>query len=175
MNVVESPYMIKSVICNIDIIQNKVYYQNQFLDAYRSVISINNIVVTGIIISDAFIKFIISSLTIDHLEIVNVSNPNHVRFPMIAGSAESILYANDIYHLHDDSLLLVLVDVSGKISNLIINSSTSITDTINIDYWKNLEIHNLTLNNVSTNYDYIMIAKYSTNIEITRLNFMNID
>ena len=36
-------------------------------------------------------------------------------------------------------------------------------------------MHNLTLNSVSTQLEYTMIVKYSTNIEISNLSFMNID
>ena len=36
-------------------------------------------------------------------------------------------------------------------------------------------MHNLTLNSVSTQLEYTMIVKYSTNVEISNLRIMNID
>ena len=125
--------MIKSVIGNVDVIDSQIYRQNQFVDAYQSIVNLNKTLVTDIIVADVLIKFIISTMIIDNIEIVNVTNPYNLNYAAIAGSTESNIYAKDFAYLENSSPFLVLVDVGGTISNIIIDSSTSISRMIDID------------------------------------------
>ena len=133
LDVIESPYIIKSVIGNVDVIDSQIYRQNQFVDAYQSIVNLNRTLVTDIVITNVLIKFIISTMIIDNIEIVNLTNPFSLNYAVIAGSTESTIYAKDFTYSNNSSPFLVLVDVSGIISNIIIDSSTSISRMIDID------------------------------------------
>ena len=102
LDVIQSPFMIKLVIGNIDLVDTKVYRQSQFVDAYQSIVNLNRTRVTDIIVADVFIKFIISTMIIDNLDIVNVTNPHNYNYAMISGSTESTINSNEITYSDND-------------------------------------------------------------------------
>ena len=113
--------MIKSIIGHFDINDTQINNQNQFIDSYLSVVTLTNVVVTEVAMSDLLIRLSTSTITIDHLIFINISNPDNLIHPLI-GISDAIIHASDITYNNNNASFVILLNVAGTISNLNIDS-----------------------------------------------------
>ena len=133
MNVVESPYAVKSIIGNIKTMHTNVTEQDMFVEAFTSTIEIDHVNIDNVRFTQSVIKLSLSSLNGSNIMVNNVSNPSNSQNSFISCQIDSSIDINNMSYSQADTSMLLLNNVTGQIQNVETMSTSSVSDMIQAD------------------------------------------
>ena len=133
MNVVESPYAVKSIIGNIKTMHTNVTEQDMFVEAFTSTIEIDHVNIDNVSFTQSVIKLSLSSLNGSNIMVNNVSNPSNSQNSFISCQIDSSIDINNMSYSQADTSMLLLNNVTGQIQNVETMSTSSVSDMIQAD------------------------------------------
>ena len=154
--------------------QTNVYEQNQFIDAYSSTILMNSINVTNITLTQSVIKTSLSTLNGSDIIVSNIDNPSNSTNSLISCSTDSSIYIDGLSNSQSQASLILLNNVTGSIANINTISSTSISNMIQIDDSYGLELTSLSISNVSSHTESIILIKDSSAFTMQNISVSDI-
>ena len=174
LQVVESSYALKSIISNFNVTQVDVYQQNQFVDAYLSTVVLHTVNITNLTFTQSVIKSSLSTLNGSDIIITNVDNPGNSLNSFISCSTDSIIYIDNLDYTHSQAPLMLFFNVTGLIDKLNIMSVDSTSSMIEIDDSYGLQLTSLTIDNVTSQTESIMLFKESIGVSMDNITISNI-
>ena len=166
LDVIESPYAVKSVIGNIQISQTDVFEQDQFIDAYSSSVVMNDTNITNITFIEPVIKASLSTLNGSNIVVTNINNPSGSTNFFISCSINTIINISGLTYTSSQVSLMLLNNVIGTIDNLDITSISSMSVMIQIDRSFDLQLTRITIDDVDNQADSIISITDSTGLEL---------
>ena len=133
MNVVESPYAVKSIIGSIKTMHTNVTEQDMFVEAFTSTIEIDHVNIDNVRFTQSVIKLSLSSLNGSNIMVNNVSNPSNSQNSFISCQIDSSIDINNMSYSQADTSMLLLNNVTGQIQNVETMSTSSVSDMIQAD------------------------------------------
>ena len=133
MNVVESPYAVKSIIGSIKTMHTNVTEQDMFVEAFTSTIEIDNVNIDNVSFTQSVIKLSLSSLNGSNIMVNNVSNPSNSQNSFISCQIDSSIDINNMSYSQAQTSMLLLNNVTGWIQNVETMSTSSVSDMIQAD------------------------------------------
>ena len=133
MNVVESPYAVKSIIGNIKTMHTNVTEQDMFVEAFTSTIEIDHVNIDNVRFTQSVIKLSLSSLNGSSIMVNNVSNPSNSQNSFISCQIDSSIDINNMSYSQAQTSMLLLNNVTGQIQNVETMSTSSVSDMIQAD------------------------------------------
>ena len=133
MDVVESPYAVKSIIGNIKAMYTNVTEQDMFVEAFTSTIEIDHVNIDNVSFTQSVIKLSLSSLNGSSIMVNNVSNPSNSQNSFISCQIDSSIDINNMSYSQADTSMLLLNNVTGQIQNVETMSTSSVSDMIQAD------------------------------------------
>ena len=133
MNVVESPYAVKSIIGNIKTMHTNVTEQDMFVEAFTSTIEIDHVNIDNVSFTQSVIKLSLSSLNGSNIMVNNVSNPSNSQNSFISCQIDSSIDINNMSYSQAQTSMLLLNNVTGQIQNVETMSTSSVSDMIQAD------------------------------------------
>ena len=133
MNVVESPYAVKSIIGSIKTMHTNVTEQDMFVEAFTSTIEIDHVNIDNVSFTQSVIKLSLSSLNGSNIMVNNVSNPSNSQNSFISCQIDSSIDINNMSYSQADTSMLLLNNVTGQIQNVETMSTSSVSDMIQAD------------------------------------------
>ena len=133
MNVVESPYAVKSIIGNIKTMHTNVTEQDMFVEAFTSTIEIDHVNIDNVRFTQSVIKLSLSSLNGSNIMVNNVSNPSNSQNSFISCQIDSSIDINNMSYSQAQTSMLLLNNVTGQIQNVETMSTSSVSDMIQAD------------------------------------------
>ena len=174
LQVIESSYALKSIISNFNVTQVDVYQQNQFVDAYLSTVVLHTVNITNLIFTQSVIKSSLSTLNGSDIIITNVDNPSSSLNSFISCSTDSSIYIDSLDYTQSQAPLMLLFNVTGLIDKLSIMSVDSTSSMIEIDDSYGLQLTSLTIDNVTSQTESIMLFKESIGVSMDNITISNI-
>ena len=174
LQVIESSYALKSIISNFNVTQVDVYQQNQFVDAYLSTVVLHTVNITNLTFTQSVIKSSLSTLNGSDIIITNVDNPTSSLNSLISCSSDSSIYINNLDYTQSQAPLMLLFNVTGLIDKLNIMSVNSTSSMIEIDDSYGLQLTSLTIDNVTSQAESIMLFKESIGVSMDNISISNI-
>ena len=174
LQVVESSYALKSIISNFNVTQVDVYQQNQFVDAYLSTVVLHTVNITNLTFTQSVIKSSLSTLNGSDIIITNVDNPTSSLNSFISCSTDSSIYIDSLDYTQSQAPLMLLFNVTGLIDKLSIMSVDSTSSMIEIDDSYGLQLTSLTIDNVTSQAESIMLFKESIGVSMDNITISNI-
>ena len=174
LQVIESSYALKSIISNFNVTQVDVYQQNQFVDAYLSTVVLHTVNITNLTFTQSVIKSSLSTLNGSDIIITNVDNPTSSLNSFISCSTDSIIYIDSLDYTQSQAPLMLLFNVTGLIDKLSIMSVDSTSSMIEIDDSYGLQLTSLTIDNVTSQAESIMLFKESIGVSMDNISISNI-
>ena len=133
MNVVESPYAVKSIIGSIKTMHTNVTEQDMFVEAFTSTIEIDHVNIDNVRFTQSVIKLSLSSLNGSNIMVNNVSNPSNSQNSFISCQIDSSIDINNMSYSQAQTSMLLLNNVTGQIQNVETMSTSSVSDMIQAD------------------------------------------
>ena len=133
MNVVESPYAVKSIIGSIKTMHTNVTEQDMFVEAFTSTIEIDHVNIDNVRSTQSVIKLSLSSLNGSSIMVNNVSNPSNSQNSFISCQIDSSIDINNMSYSQAQTSMLLLNNVTGQIQNVETMSTSSVSDMIQAD------------------------------------------
>ena len=174
LQVIESSYALKSIISNFNVTQVDVYQQNQFVDAYLSTVVLHTVNITNLTFTQSVIKSSLSTLNGSDIIITNVDNPTSSLNSFISCSTDSSIYIDSLDYTQSQAPLMLLFNVTGLIDKLSIMSVDSTSSMIEIDDSYGLQLTSLTIDNVTSQAESIMLFKESIGVSMDNITISNI-
>ena len=174
LQVIESSYALKSIISNFNVTQVDVYQQNQFVDAYLSTVVLHTVNITNLTFTQSVIKSSLSTLNGSDIIITNVDNPTSSLNSFISCSTDSSIYIDSLDYTQSQAPLMLLFNVTGLIDKLSIMSVDSTSSMIEIDDSYGLRLTSLTIDNVTSQTESIMLFKESIGVSMDNITISNI-
>ena len=174
LQVIESSYALKSIISNFNVTQVDVYQQNQFVDAYLSTVVLHTVNITNLTFTQSVIKLSLSTLNGSDIIITNVDNPTSSLNSFISCSTDSSIYIDSLDYTQSQAPLMLLFNVTGLIDKLSIMSVDSTSSMIEIDDSYGLQLTSLTIDNVTSQTESIMLFKESIGVSMDNITISNI-
>ena len=174
LQVIESSYALKSIISNFNVTQVDVYQQNQFVDAYLSTVVLHTVNITNLTFTQSVIKSSLSTLNGSDIIITNVDNPTSSLNSFISCSTDSSIYIDNLDYTQSQAPLMLLFNVTGLIDKLSIMSVDSTSSMIEIDDSYGLQLTSLTIDNVTSQAESIMLFKESIGVSMDNITISNI-
>ena len=133
MNVVESPYAVKSIIGSIKTMHTNVTEQDMFVEAFTSTIEIDHVNIDNVSFTQSVIKLSLSSLNGSNIMVNNVRNPSNSQNSFISCQIDSSIDINNMSYSQAQTSMLLLNNVTGQIQNVETMSTSSVSDMIQAD------------------------------------------
>ena len=173
LQVIESSYALKSIISNFNVTQVDVYQQNQFVDAYLSTVVLHTVNITNLTFTQSVIKSSLSTLNGSDIIINDVDNPSSSLNSFISCSTDSSIYIDSLDYTQSQAPLMLLFNVTGLIDKLSIMSVDSTSSMIEIDDSYGLQLTSLTIDNVTSQTESIMLFKESIRVSMDNITISN--
>jgi hypothetical protein len=150
LGVKKSQYLIKSAIGNIKISECQVSNQGEFLDAFSSTIKMENTIISNFELSSVLVKFSLSHLEANNVNISSVSSLNNYEPYLFSGSTESSVNITEITYQNGTGSLLNFNSVSGNVSDLTVSDVQSPSEIIHFTKSNNLVLININIRNATS-------------------------
>ena len=148
LNVVESPYAIKSIIGNLLIESTNLTEKGHLIDAYLSSIALHNINIQNITFTFPAIKSILSSFSCSRLSFTNTTITNYISKPYLLYFTDSTINISNTSLQSSMISLALLQNTTGYISSINITSTfTYSTSLIMISNSDNLKLDRFYISN----------------------------
>ena len=118
LDVFESTYAITSIFGNIKAIQTNVSEQDQFVNAYSSTVSLEQVNIQNVNLTDPVIKASLSVVNGSSIIVNSVSNLGNSSSPFISCSIDSTINLNSLNYTKSEASMFLLTNVTGQIQNI---------------------------------------------------------
>ena len=174
LNVVKSPYAVKSILGSITIFQVDVNQQNQFTDVYSSTLNMNHVNITNILFSQPVIKASLSILNGSNMIASDISNPRNNLQSFISCSTESSIFIDGLTYTSSQASFALLRNATGILQNINITFSNSVSHMILVDDSYGLKLETLLIDSISSQAKSAILIKDSVNLELENITILKI-
>ena len=133
-----------------------------------------SVIVISVTLTQSVIKTSLSVVNMTEITITDIDNPNNSTNPFISCSTDSEIYINGLDYLQSEASLILLNNVTGIIDELSIVSSRSISNMIQIDGSYELVLMSVSIKNVSSHVESIILIKNNVDLQIDNITVSNV-
>ena len=164
LDVIESPYAVKSIIANIKAMHTKIFERDQFVVAFTSTVTLDDVNIQNVYFTGPVIELSLSALNGSNIMADNISNPDGSYNPFISCSIDSFINIDNLDYSQSETSMFLLSNVTGFTHDVYTVSSSSLSNMIEADDWHGLIISDLNIADVSSETESVLLIKDNTNI-----------
>jgi len=141
------------------------------INAFISIVTLQDITLTNITLSEISIKAVVSTITFENVIITNLSNPVQTDFMLIM--IESTVIINNMNYSSSDSTLFKAITSSIEIMNIGFSQISNVTELVSISNCYNVSMNTITSTDSLITGNDLFIISNSDNVTLTNIDIQN--